>query len=440
MNSRFAVLAILLTVTIVWQVPHTIVLRYGLLVLLGLAAWPVAAARLARPATPGERGARLPFMALAAFLLWSVAVAIWVSPGAWASLNDLRAEWLAPTLILLLGYGLALRYPENDAVARTVFLGCALHAFMHLVSAVYLPIRGDPVNFSDFGGISNHRANVTYTSAIALAMLIADTAARARGHAGFLGINARWAVAAYLLLLASTVLSATRNGLAVFALLSVLGFVLVAAEMRPGVSRAAWIALLACAAIGFAGSFLGLKHEPRWSNFLATAPVAWDTVRNPQWLNGEHDERNLPVTASGKPVEPSAYFRIAYLKEGLRLVAEHPWGTRVGRDAFRLAVQEKYGRGGMSHAHNGFLDLGVSLGIPGVLLWLAFLGSFVVFVVRTPEAAGAGLRGALLLVIVAFAARTLLDATLRDHIVQEYLLTAGALVGAIVMAGSRGRA
>jgi hypothetical protein len=34
----------------------------------------------------------------------------------------------------------------------------------------------------------------------------------------------------------------------------------------------------------------------------------------------------------------------------------------------------------------------------------------------------------------------MLDATLRDHIVQEYLLIAGALVGAIVMAGSRGRA
>jgi len=60
--------------------------------------------------------------------------------------------------------------------------------------------------------------------------------------------------------------------------------------------------------------------------------------------------------------------------------------------------------------------------------------------VRTTEATGAGLRGALLLVIIAFAARTMLDATLRDHIVQEYLLTAGALVGAIVMAGSRGRA
>jgi hypothetical protein len=438
LNSRAVVLAVLLIVVIVWQVPHTIVFRYALLVGLGLLAWPVAVARLARPADAAERRARLPFAALAAFLLWSVGVALFVSPSASASLADLRAEWLAPTLVLLLGYGLVLRYPQDDAIVRVVFLGCVLHAFMHLVSAVYLPIRGDPVNFSDFGGISNHRANVTYTSAIALAMLIADTAARARGVRGFLRIDTRWAVAAYLLLLASSVLAMTRNGLIVFALLSVAGFVLIAAEMRRGVSRAAWITLFACGAIAFFGSLAGLQHEPRWSNFFATAPVAWDTDRNTQWLKGEHNESDLPVTASGKPVEPSAYYRIAYMKEGLRLLAEHPWGTRVGRDAFRLAIQEKYGRGGMSHAHNGFLDLGVSLGIPGVVLWLAFLGSFVVFVAHTPQAAGPGLRGALLLVIAGFAMRTMLDATLRDHIVQEYLLGAGVLVGAI--ATSRARA
>jgi len=337
----------------------------------------------------------------------------------------------------LLGYGLALRYPQEDAVVRMVFLGCMLHAFMHLVSAVYLPIRGDPVNFSDFGGISNHRANVTYTTSIALAMLIADTAARARGDAGFLRITTPWAIGAFLLLLASSILAMTRNGLMVFALMSVLGFVLVAGEMRVGVSRAAWFTLFACGAIALFGSVAGLKSEPRWSNFVATAPVAWDTDRNVQWLKGEHNETDLPVTASGKPVEPSAYYRIAYVKESLRLLAEHPWGTRVGRDAFRLAIRDKYGRGGMSHAHNGFLDVGVSLGIPGVLLWLAFLGSFVVFVVRTPEAAGPGLRGALLLLILGFAMRTMLDATLRDHIIQEYLLAAGVLVGAIAVPRAR---
>ena len=230
-----------------------------------------------------------------------------------------------------------------------VFLGCVLHAFMHLASAVYIPIRGDPVNFSDFGGISNHRANVTYTSAIALAMLIADTArARAATAGSFASMrDGRWRLTACSS--RARVLSTTRNGLIVFALLSVLGFVLVAAEMRPG-ARAQRGSRFPRA--------VRSRSWDRWRDsstsragrtFSPRRRWRGDTDRNTQWLKGEHNETDLPVTASGKPVEPSAYYRIAYMKEGLRLLAEHPWGTRVGRDAFRLAIQEKYGRGGMSH-------------------------------------------------------------------------------------------
>jgi len=61
-------------------------------------------------------------------------------------------------------------------------------------------------------------------------------------------------------------------------------------------------------------------------------------------------------------------------------------------------------------------------------------------VVRVPEAAGSGLRGALLLVIIGFAARTMLDATVRDHIIQEHLLAMGALLGSIALAGTANRA
>jgi O-antigen ligase len=427
-------------VVIVWQVPHTIVLRYALLVGLGLLAWPVAVARLVRPAAASDRRARLPFWALAAFLLWSAAVALFVSPSASASMTDLRAEWLAPTLILLLGYGLALRYPEEDAVVRVIFLGCLLHSFMVLVTVGIIVFHGDPINLEKFGGIGDHRANVTYTNTIGLAILIADVAARARGAAGFLRIGTRWAVAAFALLLASTIVATTRNGLVVFALMCVLGFLLVAGEFRVGTSRKAWVTLVACGLFTLAGTLGGLKAEPRWSNFIATAPVAWDTHANQQWLQGERVETGLPMTSAGKPVEPSAYFRIAYLREGLELLLEHPWGTRVGRDAFRLAVVDKFGRGGMSHAHNGFIDVGVSLGFPGLALWIAFLASFVGVVARVPEAAGSGVRGALLLVIIGFAARTMVDATVRDHILQEYMLTMGALLGSIAIAGAANRA
>ena len=46
-----------------------------------------------------------------------------------------------------------------------------------------------------------------------------------------------------------------------------------------------------------AGTVVGLEAEPRWSSFMATAPVAWDTDHNRQWLLGEHNETNLPNTA-----------------------------------------------------------------------------------------------------------------------------------------------
>lgn len=424
--------------TIVWQVPHTIWFRYGLLIALGVLAWPAAVAWLARPATPLARSARVPFLALGVFLAWSVVVSLrWTQP--LASLNDLRAEWLAPTLILLLGYGLALRYPDRDVIVRVLFLGFLLHAFMQLVTAGLLTMEGVRINFANFGGISDHKANVTYTNTLALAMLVADAVARARGTPGFLRIDTRYAVAAFALLAASTVFSTTRNGLAIFALLCLAGFMLIARTLAKTHSRTGWATLIACGLVVVAGTIVGLKADPRWSNFMQTAPVAWDTDAHKQWILGERNETDLPMTASGKPVDPSAYYRIAFLKEGLRIMQDNPWGTRVGRDAFRWAVQAKYGRGGMSHAHNSIIDLGASLGWVGVLLWAAFMVSFVAFAVRAREAAGSGLRLALALAVAACFARSFLDATVRDHILQEFMITAGALLGAIVMAGSRDR-
>lgn len=425
--------------TIVWQVPHMIWFRYILLIGLGVLAWPVAAARLARPADEAQKRAREPFEWLVYFLAWSAVVAAGAKNPA-ANFNDLRAEWLAPTLILLAGYGLALRFPERDVIVRVLFLGFVMHAFMQLVTAGIVLFQGDEINFNNFGGIGDHKANVTYTNTLGLAMLVADRVARARGNEGFLRIDTRYALVAFALMAASTVVSTTRNGLAIFALLSVVGFVLIARILARGASRAAWATLAGCALVVVAAGVAGMKGDPRWSNFIETAPIAWDTDTHKQWIRGERVETDLPLTASGKPVDPSAYFRIAFLKEGLRIMEENWWGTRVGRDAFRWAVQAKYGSGGMSHAHNSMIDLGVSLGWIGVFFWTFFMLAFILFAVRTREAAGTGLRLALVLVVLGYFARSFLDATVRDHIVQEFMLTAGALMGAIAVASRRARA
>ena len=440
MNFRALVLGLVPTVVILWQVPHTIVLRMGLLVVLGLLSWPRAVASLAHPAFPDERRAREPFGVFAMFIAWCLVVSFTMSPDLRASLSELRAQWLAPTLILLAGYGLALRYGAGNVIVRVAFLGAVLHAFMHLVSFPVFIAYGGSFPYPDFPGISNHRANVTYTSAIALSMLVADAFARAGGGRGFLGIDGRWTVAAFVLLLASSVLATTRNGLIIFGLLTAVGFVLLAMRMRASASRAAWATLLACAVIALAGTFAGLRAEPRWSSFMETLPVAWDTAGHREWLWGEHNLSHLPKTASGAPVEPSAYYRIAYLREGGHLMLENPLGNGVGRDAFRYAIQAKYGMAGMSHSHSGFVDLGASVGIPGLVLFVAFLGALALYAMRATGCAGSGLHLALALVVATYAARTALDSTLRDHVVQQFMLFAGLIMGTIALGERRGEA
>ena len=425
-------------VLVLWQVAHTIVLRYALIVVLGILAWPRAVASLARPASPLEGSARAPFAVYGVFIAWCIFVVAAMNPGIRDALSELRAQWLAPTLVLLLGYGLGLRHGGGNTMVRVVFLGLVLHAFMQLVSAPVMLAKGREIPYLEFAGVSDHKANVTYTNALALAMLVADAAARAAGGRGFLGIDWRWALGAFLLMLVSTVAATTRNGLIVFGLLTAAGFAVVALQMRARASRRAWATLLACAAIAFVGAVVGLKADPRWSSFRATVPVAWDTDGHREWLLGEHNVSHLPKTAEGKPVEASAYYRIAYLREGVRLLRDNPFGTGVGRDAFRRAIHAKYGTAGMSHAHNGFLDLGASVGIPGLILWLAFLVALVRYAARAREAAGSGLRLAMALVVACFAVRTMLDSTLRgDHVVQEFLLVAGVLLGTMALAGRR---
>ncbi|MGZ5038746.1 MAG: hypothetical protein ACXWGT_18465, partial [Usitatibacter sp.] len=176
-TARTAALALLGAVLIAWQLSHAIVLRNTLLIVLGLMLWPAGAMGLARPATASEREARIPFAIYVAFVAWLAVVALVVSPSARESLRELRAEWLPPTLVLLMGYGAGLRFAvdgrRHDGV-RVAFWALAAHAVMQLGIAVGVEVRGEAIQFGNFGGVGDHKANVTYTNTLALALLAAD--------------------------------------------------------------------------------------------------------------------------------------------------------------------------------------------------------------------------------------------------------------------------
>lgn len=433
-TARVAALALLGAVLVAWQLAHAIVLRNTLLIVLGLVLWPRAVAGLARPASPAEREARVPFAIYGFFIAWLAFVAAFVTDARFESFRELRAEWLPPALALLMGYGAGLAFAKAGSAhagVRAAFWALLAHAIMHIGIAIGMEIRGEPFTLESFGGVGDHRANVTYTNTLAVALLGADTIAALWGRS-FLGLDWRKGLFAFGLLLASTLLSSTRNGVIVFAVLTLFVGLFVVGRLRRHASRAArWIAA-ACGVFMIGVGIVGVQVDPRWSSLAATVPVAWDTTHHREWLLGERNLTFLPHTASGKPVEPSAYYRIAYLREGMELLEEHPWGTRVGRNAYKQAVHAKYGTAGMAHAHNGYIDLGVSAGWPALAIWLAFLASLAWIGLRAWRTPRAGYGIALALAVAGFALRTFGDATLRDHILQEFMLVAGLLAGAAV--------
>jgi O-antigen ligase/polysaccharide polymerase Wzy-like membrane protein len=442
-NPRALALGLAFIVVIVWQVPHVLFLRYTIIVVLGVLFWPAGwrALRLSAPYGGLDRSARAPFFAYVAFLAWLLAVSVAVSEQPLQSLQELRAEWLPTTLILLLGFGLGVRFASEEtrrgnAAVRVVFWALVAHAVLQLAAAAVTFFTASAFPVLNFGGISDHKSNVTYTSTLALAFLLADVAAAPSRDGSYFGLGRKGQLAVFAVLLASTIVSATRNGFIVFLLLTLVGGWLIAQRHRSHASPRWWLTFGACVAFTLAAAAIGLKADARWSGFLATVPVAWDTEHQRAWLEGERNETNLPLTATGKPVEPSAYYRVAYLKEGTELLLEHPWGTEIGRDTFNRLIHAKYGTAGMSHAHNGLIDLGLSAGIPGMLLWLGVLGAFAAVGLRAWRSRQDPLGLALFLCVLGFAARMLLDSTLRDHVIEEFALVAGLLAGAMSLDAS----
>ncbi|HEV2350779.1 MAG TPA: O-antigen ligase family protein [Terriglobia bacterium] len=84
-------------------------------------------------------------------------------------------------------------------------------------------------------------------------------------------------------------------------------------------------------------------------------------------------------------------YRVAMWREGLRLAEAHPWfgvGMNTIRDSpssFNLAVQSKFHL--WSHFHSTPIQLAVMQGFPVLLAWLAFMGCYVLMLVRVTRQA-----------------------------------------------------
>ena len=438
LNVAFSAIFVLL---VIWQMPGTIALRHGVLVILLLASIVL---NITHQSIVKDALCSMPSRILLALTGWMVLVIVlWgVEPA--LSWREFTAQWGIPLLCAYCGVvvsGVAVKTQQIDRVLSVVFWAMFLQVLLHdLLNLVFyiqhhdFAFRSAPVlhvaEWLQQLGRSN-QANVfepglmdkfSYVNNGFAALLVAEIVQRLLKRARLIPINNLLLAIAMLAMLFCSYTLKTRNGNVGLLLLLLMSGALVAARLITPQNRLKAIAAMMAfvLALGTVG-FWFFKSDPRWQTLAATVPIALDTQTHKAWLR----QGDYPLLPDGQPVNDSNYERLAWAKEGLLLVEEQPLGTGYNRNAFGDGIDRKYQLGGSyrgGHSHSGLIDLAIANGVPGLLLWLGFL--FSVVCIGWAAFAGSGIGAGLMVIflISGFFGRSIVDSNIRDHILQQFML------------------
>lgn len=413
----------------IWSIPGFNALRHVLLLLalVLLAARPVLA-----QVKQAVAANRMSWLWLLLLSLWFVVQAILIAPEPGWSLGELKGQWLTALLAGMVGMLFALHSVTGTSLTR---LG-ATTALMWVLAAEAAISVGISVQHLFVAGellrnevpLTGGHLEMSFVLNILLAFITVDLLNRAEGRGRMLSGSVYRIAAILLLAVFCAFLANSRNGIIGLAFLSFSAIALFAVERwkKSGLLIAlAGVLAFAVAGTGFA--YLNVKTDARWGMIAESAELGWKLVEQPGWLDAP-----MPNLSTGQPVEISAYVRTSYIHAGLQIIAAHPLGVGYGRNAFGHELKrmgtEQVGGAHVGHAHSGFIDLGISAGIPGLLLWGLFVCSLLVTGWQRYFRHGDPHGLLLLFLTTGYAGRMVLDSVNRDHMLQMFFFLVAYLL------------
>lgn len=409
--GRWSVLLAVTFLTLA-NVSHTIALRYLLLAIM--LCWAVADRRLL---WDGLRQSR-PAAWLAALLLYAGVHSVFVSAWSEVSIAEWRSQLLMGGLWFVAGTVLFQRKRDLS------ILDCVALSGLLLVSAeVALTIHYRMVNGNwpfMMGFTTATKLEFTFFVNFALAF-VATLIGFGKGKTVF----PLWT----LLLMGGLMFFASyhagaRNGLIgmTYLVVSFLLIYLLVHRQQLGVYRILVLSFVVMSALA-AFVYSAVQKDYRNSVFFESMTIGLNDDVGIGWRRvGPY-----PLLSNGKVVDISAYERPTWIKAGLGLIKENPLGYGFDRRTFGKALALQGKPNTLGHSHSGFIDLGVGLGVPGIILWLGFCFSMIWygFVAFSRRQDMAGL--ALMLVTSGFMGRMVLESVSKDHMLHIFLFTAAAL-------------
>lgn len=113
-------------------------------------------------------------------------------------------------------------------------------------------------------------------------------------------------------------------------------------------------------------AFQHAKNNPAWNNLIGDVVVSAQINKHQNWRNSE--KFGMPLRDDGVPVSNTIYGRVAWATVGLSLIANQPLGTGITRSFVNQVQILEPGFNEIAYTHSGWVDLGLSFGIPGLLI------------------------------------------------------------------------
>ncbi len=437
---------------LIWQIPGTIGLRHALLgiLLLSSSVWAIRSRSLKTAATS------LPMAPIFLFALlsgWMVLVILGWSTDPGLSWKEFRGQWLVAAGCGAIGIVVARMAQRADqtlknSLIKVIFLALLVQVVAHdLLGAAYWfvtglqPFRQAPVMYAPemltalwqgkpwldvFSGTSPDK--FSYVNNTLAALLVAETVQRLLLHKRWLPYSNTFITVSLAAVILCSYWLQMRNGNVGLLLLFALAALMVCIRLikKLGTTRVLLGLALFVAVLGIMGGMM-VHSDARWQKLTQSIPIALDTETHRVWLTRDG---KYPLMPDGQPVDVSAYERLAWGKEGVKLVVDRPLGTGYNRNAYGDRIDAKYDRQGTykgGHAHSGVIDFTIANGLPGLFLWLSLLASLFWVGWCAFRSGSIALGLTLMFLISGFMGRSLVDSNIRDHVLQQFMFLVGLL-------------
>lgn len=409
----------------VWPIAHTATLR-DLLLLLNLALFGYLAWQ---HGWPGKALWKLAFPAaiLLVFTLWMYVVAVFISTETAWSLGEIHSQWWRALVALFIGVCVALATRKHPRFGQRIWFVLFAALMLHILFVDFVTVGEwlTPGPDERVEGLTGGPDMSSYLTNMLFGFLLAELFYRTVYKKRALPVHSAFLATAWVLALISVFGELTRNGVVTLVFMVFLLGVLYLSGQRGRLKRSflfAGAGLMFLVVLVGVGLVATARESSSLGNLMATVPIAWDTEHNKAWQDS--DRYAWPKLSNGEPVDTSMYLRVAWLKEGLMLVREYPLGVGYGRNAYGHGMKRKYGEG-YGHSHSGLLDIMIGIGIPGGMLWIAFIASLIYQSYKRAWTSQNYAAVLLFLLLLDYGARTVLDSIQRDHMLQQFMFLAG---------------